>query len=216
VDTVLNKFCKARCFLSHQSKILWKIVEVCGVRGGFYGVGILLYASLRNCKLKFNLLKPCCNYMYHLLWHLKTLHVVTRCKGLCFMWLNNSMAHSPFEGLTGHHLFKKFPESFGTGRFITALTTNRHLSLSWAGWIQSYSLPLYFFKLHCHVTLPPVLRSSRWLFPSGFPSETLYVFLFAPPLHTTCSAHFVLLDLRTLRIFDEDWISWSASLSSFL
>jgi len=203
-------------WLCHQSKILWKIVVVCGVTGCFYGFGILFYALLRNYKLKFNLLKPCCNYMYHLLWHLKTLHVVTRCKGLCFVWLTNSMAHSSFEGLTGHHLFKKFPEFCGTGRFPIAFTIIRHLSLSWAGWIQSYSLPLYLFKFHCHITLPHMLRSSKWLFHSGFPSETLYVFLFAPSLHATCSAHFVLLYLLTLRICGEDWKSWSASLSSFL
>ena len=178
-----------------------------------YGFGILLYALLRNYKLKFNLLKPCCNYMYHLLWHLKTLHVVTRCKILCFVWLTNSIS---FEGLTGHQLFKKFPEFCGNGRLITPFTIIRHLSLSWAGWIQSYNLPLYFFKVHCHITLPPTLRSSKWLFRSGFPSETLYVFLFAPPLHATCSAHFIPLDLLTLRICGEDWKSWSASLSSFL
>ena len=41
------------------------------------------------------------------------------------------------EQLTGLQLVKKFPEFHGTRRFITALTSVRHLSLSWASPIQS-------------------------------------------------------------------------------
>ena len=41
------------------------------------------------------------------------------------------------EKLTGLQLVKKFPEFHGTRRFITALTSVRHLSLSWANPIQS-------------------------------------------------------------------------------
>ena len=41
------------------------------------------------------------------------------------------------EQLTGLHLVKKFPAFHGTRRFITALTSVRHLSLSWASPIQS-------------------------------------------------------------------------------
>ena len=40
------------------------------------------------------------------------------------------------EQLTGLQLVKKFPAFHGTRRFITALTTVRHLSLSWASPIQ--------------------------------------------------------------------------------
>jgi len=36
------------------------------------------------------------------------------------------------EKLTGSQLVKKFPAFYGPRRFITALTTARHLSLSWA------------------------------------------------------------------------------------
>ena len=39
--------------------------------------------------------------------------------------------------LTGLQLVKKFPAFHGTLRFITALTSFRHLSLSWASPIQS-------------------------------------------------------------------------------
>ena len=41
------------------------------------------------------------------------------------------------EQLTGFQLVKKFPAFHGTPRFITALTSVRHLSLSWASPIQS-------------------------------------------------------------------------------
>ena len=41
------------------------------------------------------------------------------------------------EKLTGLQLVKKFPAFPGTRRFITALTSVRHLSLSWASPIQS-------------------------------------------------------------------------------
>ena len=40
------------------------------------------------------------------------------------------------EKLTGLQLVKKFPVFHGTRRFITALTSVRHLSLSWASPIQ--------------------------------------------------------------------------------
>jgi len=41
------------------------------------------------------------------------------------------------EKLTGLQLVKKFPAFYGTRRFITALTSVRHRSLSWANPIQS-------------------------------------------------------------------------------
>ena len=41
------------------------------------------------------------------------------------------------EKLTGFQLVKKFPAFYGTRRFITAVTSARHLSLSWASSIQS-------------------------------------------------------------------------------
>ena len=41
------------------------------------------------------------------------------------------------EKLTGLQLVKKFPPLHGTRRFITALTSVHHLSLSWASPIQS-------------------------------------------------------------------------------
>ena len=87
------------------------------------------------------------------------------------------------EKLTGLQLVKKFPAFYGTRRFITALNSVRHLSLSWASPIQSTyphptswrSIPI--LSTHLRLDLP------SGLFPSGFPTKTLYApspHLYAP------------------------------------
>ena len=78
------------------------------------------------------------------------------------------------EKLTGLQLVKKFPAFYGTRRFITALTSVRHLYLSCASPIQStYSHPtswrsILILSTHLRLGLP------SGLFPSGFPTKTLY------------------------------------------
>ena len=87
------------------------------------------------------------------------------------------------EKLTGLQLVKKFPTFHGTQRFITVLTSVRHLSLSWANPIQStYPHPtswrfILILSTHLRLGLP------SGLFPSGFPTKTLYtpsLYLYAP------------------------------------
>ena len=78
------------------------------------------------------------------------------------------------EKLTGLQLVKKFPAFHGTWRFITALTSVRHLSLSWASPIQSiFPHPtswrsILILSTHLCLGLP------SGLLPSGFPTKTLY------------------------------------------
>ena len=78
------------------------------------------------------------------------------------------------EQQTGLQPVKKFPAFHGTRRFITALTSVRHLSLSWASSIQStYPHPTscrFVLILSTHLRLGP----PSGLFPSGFPTKTLY------------------------------------------
>ena len=78
------------------------------------------------------------------------------------------------EKLTGLQLVKKFPAFHGTRRFITALTSVHHLSLYWASPILSiYPHPtswrsILILSTHLGLGLP------SGLFPSGFPTKTLY------------------------------------------
>ena len=84
------------------------------------------------------------------------------------------------EQLTGLQLVKKFPAFHGTRRFITALTSVRHLSLSWTSPIQSIYphstswRSTLILSTHLRLGLP------SGLFPSSFPSKTLYTPLSSP------------------------------------
>ena len=64
------------------------------------------------------------------------------------------------EKLTGPHLVRNFPASCVTRRFITALTTARHLSLSRVRQILSITHPTS-WKIHCNIIKPSTPKSSK-------------------------------------------------------
>ena len=115
------------------------------------------------------------------------------------------------EKLTRLQLVKKFPAFHGIRRFITALTSVRHLSLSWASPIQSiYTHPtswrsILILSIHLRLGLP------SGLFPSGFPTKTLYTPI-SSPIRATCPAHLIFLDFITSTILGEEYKSFSSSL----
>jgi len=105
------------------------------------------------------------------------------------------------EQLTGLQLVKKFPKFHRTRKFITALTSVRHLSLSWASPIQ-YTYP-HPTSWRSSIILPThlCLGFASGLFPSSFPTKTLYTPL-SSPIPATCPAHLILLDFITQFIND--------------
>ena len=80
------------------------------------------------------------------------------------------------ERLTGFRLVKKFPAIYVTRRFITAVTSARHLSLSWASSIQPThphstswrsilpNLTSLFSVLRLRQSIIPGSRFTLWLF----------------------------------------------------
>ena len=62
-----------------------------------------------------------------------------------FMWrpvyLLTPLSRVLLEKLTGSAASQEIPHIFGTRRFITVLTSARHMSLNWANSIQSSQLP---------------------------------------------------------------------------
>ena len=114
--------------------------------------------------------------------------------------------------LAGLQLVKKFPAFHGTRRFITALTSVRHLSLSRASPIHPHPTSwrsILILSTHLRLGLP------SGLLPSGFPTKTLYTPL-SSPIHATCPAYLILLDFITRTILGEQYRSFSSSLCNLL
>ena len=141
------------------------------------------------------------------LWrHTSIYSVVAKCT--CLL---NPRSTVLLQKLTGSQLVKKFPAFYGNRRFITAFTTARRLSLSSAWSIQS--TPTFHFLKLLILSFNPCPGLPSGIFPSGFPTKTLYVPLLSLIL-ATCPANLTLLGLITRVIFGEEYWSLRSSLCS--
>jgi hypothetical protein len=109
----------------------------------------------------------------------------------------HSMKQSLIEKLTSSQPVKNCPAFYGTQRFSAAYASDHHLSLAWTR------------SSHLHLGLP------SGLFPSGFPTKTLYT-THPSPTRATYPAQINLLNLIPRKIFGEQYRSLSSSLCSFL
>jgi hypothetical protein len=119
------------------------------------------------------------------------------------------------EKLIGLQLVKKFPAFYGNRSFITALTSARHLSLSWASSIQSTHPHPTSRRSVLILSYPLRLGLPSGLLPSGFPTKTLYTTL-PSPIRATCLAHLILFYFITRTILGEEYRLFSSSLYNFL
>ena len=73
----------------------------------------------------------------------------------------------------------------------------------------------HLLEIHPNIIHPSKPRSPQWLFPSGFPTKTLYTPI-SSSIRATCSAHLILLDFITRTILGEDYKSFSSSFCNLL
>ena len=118
------------------------------------------------------------------------------------------------EKLTSSQLDKKFPAFYETPRFITALTSAHHLSLSSASSIQSIPPHPTSWRSILMLSSDLCLSLPCGLSPSGFPTNTLYTPLLSP-IRTTRTSHLILLYFITWTVLGEQYSSLSSSLYEY-
>ena len=128
---------------------------------------------------------------------LPTIYVKRKC---CFIFAHNetnqrahylltAWSRVLLEKLTGSQLAKKFPAFYGTRMFITAFTSTRHLSLFWAR--SSQSMPPYptYWRFILILSSHLSLGLPSGLFPSDFPTKTLYTSLLSSHVQHARPSH---------------------------
>ena len=73
-----------------------------------------------------------------------------------------------------------------------------------------HNVSSHFLKIHHNIILPSAPGSPKWPFSVIVPPQSLYTPL-PSPIHTTCLAHRILLDVITRKIFGEQYRSLSST-----
>ena len=106
---------------------------------------------------------------------------------------------------------QEIPLFHGTLRFITALTSFRHLGQSNPAHIPTSHL----LEIHPIIIHPSKPRSPQWSPSLRFPQQTLYTPL-SSTIRATCPTHLILLHFITRTILGVEYKSFSSSLCSLL
>ena len=156
-----QQLCSRRSSTSHNWVFIWSTTNV--------------YIRKPSWNPNSNMENDCSATCIILLSPLPHWTFITTCKNSASTYLLTLWSRVLLEKLTGLQLVKKFPVFCGTQRFITALTTARHMSLPWASSIQSTPpnpTPLrsiLILSYHLRLGLP------SGFFPSGFTTKTQHM-----------------------------------------
>ena len=110
-------------------------------------------------------------------WHFLLTYLFTY---LLTYLLTYSMQYSPSWEADRFSASQEIPRIIGTPRFITAFSSSRHLSLSWARWFQSMAPTSHFLKIHFNIILPSTPCSSKWSLSFSSPHENPFYISFLP------------------------------------
>ena len=125
---------------------------------------------MHSCNIVF---LKCLYYYYYYCYYLLTFLLTYLLTYLLTPW-----SRVLLEKITGSVVSQEIPRIFGTRKFLTLLTSARHLSLSWANSIQSPQPPpiswraILILSSHLRLCLP------NGLFPSDFPTRNYYYYYY--------------------------------------